>query len=234
MRTVKKQARIAGAWYFFLFLAGPVALMIVPNKLFVFGDATETASRVLAHESLLRVGMACELFGQVAVVFLALALLRLFRGTSKWLALQVLVLGALVSVPISFVGVVFEFAALLVFKGGGFLTVFAKPQLDALGTLLIRMHSYGITVTSIFWGLWLIPFGMLVVRSEFIPRWIGYAMFAAAAGYLGYATAAILWPKLAPAVGTYAQILEVGEIPIVFWLLIWGATEPKADEPIAA
>jgi hypothetical protein len=233
MRTIRKQARIAGAWYFFLFLVGPVALMIVPDRLFVTGNATETAARVLAQESLLRIGMASELFGQVAVVFVALALFRLFRGTSKWLALQVLVFGALVSVPIAFMGVVFEFAALLVFKGGGFLSVFDKPQLDALGYLLIRMHGYGITVTSIFWGLWLIPFGMLVVRSGFMPRWIGFVMFAAALGYLSYATAAILLPQYAPTVGNYSQFLEIGEVPIVFWLLIWGATGPEASEEVA-
>ena len=231
MRTIKKQARIAGAWYLLLFLAGPVALMIVPGKLFVFGNATETSARVLAQEWLLRVGMASELFGQVAVLFLGLALFRLFRGVSEWLSWQLLILGALVSVPISFVNVVFELVALVLFKGGGFLSVFAKPQLDALGYLFIRMHGLGITVVSIFWGLWLIPAGMLVVRSGFMPRFVGYMMFAGALGYLAYAIAAILFPAYASRVGDVAQILEIGEIPIVFWLAIWGATGPKASQP---
>jgi hypothetical protein len=146
------------------------------------------------------------------------------------LSWQLLILGALVSVPISFVGVVFEMVALIVFKGGGFLSVFAKPQLDALGYLLIRMHGFGITAASIFWGLWLIPAGMLVVRSGFIPRIVGYFMYAGAAGYLSYAIAAILFPAYASRVGDFAQILEIGEIPIVFWLAIWGATGPKAKD----
>jgi uncharacterized protein DUF4386 len=232
MRTIKKQARIAGAWYLLLFLVGPVALKIVPDRLFVFGNATETAARVVSQESLLRMGMASELFGQVAVIFLALALFRLFRGVSESLSRQLLALGALVSVPIAFVTVVFELAALILFKGGGFLTVFDKAQLDALGYLFIRMHGSGIMVASIFWGLWLIPFGMLVVRSRFMPRIIGYLLFAGAAGYLSYATAAVLFPAYASQVGDVAKILEIGEIPIVFWLAIWGATGPKASEPV--
>src|SRR5262245_2830512 len=158
--------------------------MLVPGQLFVFGNATETAARVLAQESLLRIGMASELFGQVAVIFTALALFRLFRGVSEWLSWQLLILGVLVSVPIAFVIVVFEMAAIVVFKGGGFLAVFDKAQLDALGYLLIRMHGMGITVVSIFWGLWLIPFGTLVARSRFMPRVIGWLLYAAGAGYL--------------------------------------------------
>lgn len=234
MRTIKQQARVAGAWYLSLFLVGPVALMIVPGKLFVSGNATETASRVLAQESLLRIGMASELAGQVAVIFTALALFRLFRGVSEWLSWQLLILGALVSVPISFLIVVFELAALLVFKGGGWLAVFDKAQLDAIGYLLIRMHRLGITVASIFWGLWLLPFGTLVARSGFMPRVIGFLLYAAGVGYLAYAAAAILFPQYASQVGNVSQILEVGEVPIIFWLVIWGATGPKAAEPVLA
>lgn len=232
MRTIKQQARIAGAWYFFLLLVGPVALMVVPGKLFVFGNATETGARVLAQESLLRIGMASELAGQVAVIFVTLALFRLFRGVDEMLSWKLVILGSLVSVPISFVGVVFEMAGLIVFKGGGFLSVFDKGQLDALGYLLIRMHSLSITVASIFWGLWLFPFGMLVVRSGFIPRLIGYLLLAAGVGYLAYATAYFLFPGYTDQVANVAQILEIGEIPIVLWLVIWGATGPKASDPV--
>jgi hypothetical protein len=67
-----------------------------------------------------------------------------------------------------------DIAALVLLSGADFLSVFAKPQLDAMAYLFLRLHSHGITVASIFWGLWLFPFGMLVIRSGFIPRVFGY------------------------------------------------------------
>ncbi|MGH7427466.1 MAG: DUF4386 domain-containing protein [Gemmatimonadales bacterium] len=54
-----------------------------------------------------------------------------------------------------------------------------KPQLDALAYLFVRQHEQGITVASIFWGLWLFPFGMLVIRSGFIPRVFGVLLMMA-------------------------------------------------------
>lgn len=79
------------------------------------------------------------------------------------------ILGALVSVPIMFLNVLSEIAALILVSGADFLSVFDKPELDALALLSLRLHGQGIIIASIFWGLWLFPFGILVIRSRFIP-----------------------------------------------------------------
>jgi len=39
--------------------------------------------------------------------------------------------------------------------------------------LFMHLHSKGNVVNSIFWGLWLFPLGMLVMRSGFLPRVFG-------------------------------------------------------------
>lgn len=178
-------------------------------------------------------GIASELTHQVIVIFLVLALYRLFKPVNEMLAKQVVILGALVSVPIMFVNVLNDIAALVLVSGSDFLSVFQKPQLDALAYLFLRLHSQGITVASIFWGLWLFPFGMLVIRSGFIPRLLGVLLMMAGGGYLGSAFATLVLPQYAPVVSQIALPLEVAELPIIFWLLIWGAKTRASNVPVS-
>lgn len=233
MRTVKQQARLAGFLYMVIGVTAPIGLLFVPGKLIVAGDATATADRIRASESLFRLGIAGELIPQVIGIFVVLALYRLFKGVNKTLALQLLVLGSLVSVPITMLNVLNNVAALTILKGPAFLSVFDQPQLDALAYLFIRMHGLGLDIASIFWGLWLFPFALLVIRCGFIPRFLGYLMMIAGATYLVNAFAVLTVPSVAPFVEKVAMPLYFGEVPIMFWLLIWGARGPKASEPLA-
>lgn len=149
MSTIKHQARVAGVLYLLL-LTAPIGLLYVPGKLIVSGDATATADNLRTSGGLLRLGIASELFHQVVAIFLVLALYRLFRPVNETLAKQVVILGALVSVPIMFVNVLNDLAALTLVSGADFLSVFERPQLDALAYLFLRLHGQGITVASIF------------------------------------------------------------------------------------
>lgn len=233
MRTIKQQARVAGFLYLLVGLSAPIGLMVVPGKLIVSGNATATADNIRASEGLLRIGIASELFHQVIAVFLVLALYRLFKAVNETHARQLVILGALVSVPIMFVNVLNEIAALVLVSGADFLSVFEKPQLDALAYLFLRLHDHGITVVSVFWGLWLFPFGMLVTRSGFIPRVFGVLLVIAGSAYLASAFATLVLPRYAPLVSQVAFPLEVAEVPIIFWLLIWGAKTRPTEAPAA-
>jgi len=233
MNTTKKQARVAGFLYVLIGVTAPIGLVFVPNALIVPGNATATADRVRASESLLRLGIASELFHQVICVFLVLALYRLFKAVNETLARQLVILGALVSVPIVFLNVLNEIAALILVSGADFLSVFDKRQLDALAYLFLRLHSQGLIVVSIFWGLWLFPFGLLVMRSGFIPRVLGVLLLLAGFAYLASSSTSLFLPRYAHGVGQIAGIFEVGELPIMFWLLIWGARVRPSGAPAA-
>lgn len=223
MNSIKHQARVAGILYLALALIAPIGLMYVPGELGVYGNATATADNIRASEWLLRLGIWSDLTHQVIAVFLVLALYRLFKPVNETLAKQMVILGALVSVPIVFVNVLNNIAAQVLVSGADFLSVFEKAELDALAYLFIRLHSRGIAVASIFWGLWLFPFGMLVIRSGFIPRIFGYLLMIAGTAYVVSAFATLILPQYAPLVSKIALPLEVAEVPIIFWLLIWGA-----------
>ena len=159
-------------------------------------------------------------------MFVLLALYRLFKPVNENHARQMLILGALVSVPIVFVNVLNEIAAMWLVSGADFLAVFNKKQLDALAFLFYRLHGQGLNVASVFWGLWLFPFETLVIRSGFIPRLLGLLLILAGVGYVTSSFTTLLFPQFKGTVDSIAGILEFGEVPIIFWLLIWGAKSP--------
>jgi Domain of unknown function (DUF4386) len=230
MRSTRQQARRAGFLYLVMAVIAPIGLMYVPGKLIVPENAAATADNIRASEGLLRIGIASELIHQALAVFLVLALYQLFRPVDESLARHLVALGALVSVPIMFVNVLNEVAALILVSDARFLSVFGRADLDAMAYLFLRLHTIGITVASIFWGLWLFPFGMLVIRSGFIPRFLGILLMLAGTGYLAAAFATLVLPRWAEAVGKVAFPLEVAEVPIIFWLAIWGArTRPTVQ-----
>src|SRR5438552_17244369 len=76
----------------------------------------------------------------------------------------------LVSAAVGFLNALNNIAAVILFRGGEFLTVFDKPQRDALAMLFLRLQHQGEFIAEISWGLWLFPFALLVCRSRFLPR----------------------------------------------------------------
>jgi len=227
----RKDARVAGVLYLLVGIIAPIGLMYVPGQLIVAGDAAATADRLRASEWLLRLGIASELFHQIIGIFLVLALYRLFKAVDEHLASLMVILGLLLSLPIVFVNVLNEIAALILVGGAAFLSVFDQPQRDGLAYLFIRLHGQGLQVAAIFWGLWLFPFGLLVMRSRFIPRTLGVLLMVAGCGYLASSFTSLLVPRYATFVGQFDMILEMGELPIIFWLLIWGAKAQRGRVP---
>lgn len=224
MDSIKTLARRAGLLYFLLGITAPIGLEFVPAKLFVAGDPAATVAHLRASETLIRLSIASELVHQVISIFVALALYRLFKAVNEGQA-TLLVVMSLLGVPIMFLNVLNEIATLMVVGGGDLLSAFGKPQLDALAFMFYRLHSRGIVVASVFWGLWLFPFGYLVIRSGFIPKLLGYLLYVAGAAYLAAAFTTLIMPSLSPRIGPIAGILEIAEVPIIFWLLIWGTRE---------
>jgi Domain of unknown function (DUF4386) len=224
MNPIKKQAHIAGILYISASITAVFAWIYVDGKIFVRDDATATASNIRAYETLFRLGVVSELIASIIFIFVVLALYRLFKPVSEKHAMAMAIL-LLISTPISLLSVLGELAALIVAGGAKFLSTFDQHQLDSLSYLFFRLHGQALVVAQIFWGLWLFPFGVLVIRSNFIPRFLGYLLWIAAFGYLANSAAALLSPAYRQAIGQFADPLQMAELLIIFWLLIWGAKD---------
>lgn len=228
MHPTDKAARIAGAVYLSMVFTAPFSLIYVPNKLIVRGDATATASNILAHETLFRFSIFADLVGHVIFICLAVALYRLLRNVNRTWAL--LMVGfVLVSAAVGFLNALNNIAALIFFRGGEFLSVFDTVQLNALGMLFIRLHSQGIFINELFWGVWLFPFGLLVFRSGFLPRFIGGWLMINCFGYLALSVLALFFPTYYSTAFKVLQPVLFGELAIMFWLLIKGAKLPPVN-----
>jgi hypothetical protein len=187
MNQTKKQARLAGLLYFLASIPAPFGLIYVPNKLVVLNDATATANHIRASESLLRLGIGCELFSSIMFILVVVALYQLFKPVNETHALAMMIL-ILVSIPMYLLSVVYEIAALFVVSGANFLSVFDTAQLNTLAYIFMRLHNRTILLGEIVGALWFFPFGLLVIRSRFIPRILGYLLFVAAFGYFAWSS----------------------------------------------
>lgn len=226
-------ARIAGAIYLSMVVTGPFSLIYVPTKLIIKGNAAATAANILAHETMFRLAIFADLIGQVIFICLAVALYRLLREVSRpWAWLMVAFV--LVSAAVCFLNTVNNIAALILFRGAEYLSAFDKPQRDALGMLFLRLHSNGLFIAEIFWGLWLFPFGLLVYRSKFLPRFIGVWLMINCFGYLALSVTALFFPAYYNQLFRYSQPVLFGELVIMLWLLIKGARDESAPPPVIA
>jgi hypothetical protein len=228
MSSPKNPGRFAGLLYVLTSFVGFFAMGYVPSKLIVHGNAAATASNIAASETLFRLGIAGELIGQAGFIFVALALYDLLKGVNRRHA-SLMVTLIVVSIPIAFVNELNSIAALVLVRGADFLSIFEKPQRDALAMLFLNLHHHGFVVAEIFWGLWLFPLGLLVYRSRFLPRFLGVWIILAGFAWVVLSLTGILLPQYQDKVDTYAQPAFFGEIAFMLWLLIRGARPPSLD-----
>ena len=190
---LRRDGRIAGVLYLVVVLTGMFCLAYVPSKL---GGTLAEAS---AHADLFRTGIAAFMLMQVAFLLLPLALYRVLADVNLHAACLMVALAA-VSVPIGLVALTHRMEALSLLQDAG-------ANADAAFALCLQRYGYGLRIASLFWGLWLLPFGWLVLRSGRLPRVLGLLPDLADSALIGYV-------RLPAA---------FGEIGSCLWLLVFGA-----------
>jgi hypothetical protein len=223
MSSTPNPGRVAGLWYLLLVLIGPLRLVYIPTKLFVHGNAAATVNNIAAHEWLFRFGIVGDLIGAVIVIFLALAFYRLFKDVDQYLAMLVVILGGVMPALLYFVNVVSDSGALMIARGADFLSVFDKPQRDALVMLLLRLHDAQNTAAEMLWGLWLIPLAILVYRSRFLPRFLGVWLVINGIAYVVLCLTGELFPQYYNQAFIVSQPALFGEVVFMLWLVIKGS-----------
>jgi Domain of unknown function (DUF4386) len=230
MKSPKNSGRLVGLLYLLVSFPGFFALVYVPSKLIVHGNAAATASNIAASERLFRAGIACNLISEILFMWVALALYDLLKRVNRRHALLMLGL-IVVSVPIVLLNELNAIAALILVHGADFLSLVDKPQRDALAMLFLNLHNQGFVVAEIFWGLWLFPLGLLVYRSGFIPRILGILLMLNCFTYVVNSFTSFLLPKYGDIVSRCMKPLGFGELIFMLWLLIMGVTPRQLAAP---
>jgi hypothetical protein len=239
MDSTQRTARLAGLAYLINGIASLFGFLCAP---LMRGDATALAGVIAASGLRFRAGLVSDLIAQVSGVFLVLLLYDLFKPVHpKRAALMVVLL--LVSVPISFAISLTDVAARILSSGAPFLSAVPKPQLDALATILLRLHVEGVFAVEIYWGLWLLPFGLLAFQSRFLPRTLGVLLIVSGCAYATHSLLSLLVPEFQPALYRIVTMVarSVGEPPMILWLLIKGVDvsrlssgRPRSEPLLAA
>jgi hypothetical protein len=234
MSAARNPGRIAGFLYLLLVVLAPYRLMYLPGKLIVTGNAAATASNIATHQLLFRLGIVTDLACGVILIFLVLALYRLLKGVDRNLAVLMVIVGGVLPATIDFFNVLNDAAALTLVHGADFLSVFDQAQREALAMLFLRLHHHEIVAAEILWGLWLFPFGILVYRSRFLPRFLGVWLIINGFAYLIMSFTGILLPQYENMVSDLAFPALLGEMAIMLWLVIKGAWPQPLDAVASA
>jgi hypothetical protein len=232
MISTKQIARRAGLLYLIFSVFGIFGLIYVPSVLMVHGDPATTARNIAASETLFRAGIVANLLSQAGFIWVTVVLYRLLRGVDSILAVLMLVL-SVVQMPIVFVSETSHLALLPLVHDAGPWAALGAAQRNAQISLAMSNYQNGLLVTELFMGLWLFPFGALIFKSRFLPRFLGVLLFLAGLGYVFEAITWLLVPDYGPAIAKVASPLRALELVIPLWLVVLGAKD-LALEPLSA
>lgn len=216
MNKLIKTARIAGFWYLLLAIFGIFGFMVFHSQIYLSSDPEKTLTNLIEQESLSRVRLLFELLIVLSQALAAVWFFKLFKGISDWQAWAVGIWGSVNAVVIMISAI--AMAAAIQIAGSSVQTFVNKIVLiDLLGQLI--KHSWN--VGGLFFGLWLIPMGQIIVTSKRMPIWLGRTLILGGIGYI--------LSTLISYMGFHHSLLNVLTIPATvgeFWmigyLLIYG------------
>jgi hypothetical protein len=228
MSSIKATARLAGVVYFVFMIVAILGEFVIPSFT-VPGDPAATASKITAGEATYRLDILTAFVTLIIFIFLVVVLYKLFADVDKTQAMLMVLLVS-IGVAVSLATLLIKFVPLVLLSGADYLSAaFNEPQLEALTLGVLGVHRSATAFSMTFWGLWLFPFGILVIKSGFIPRIFGYLLLVAGFAYLATSVVSIGLPEYRQAVARVMTPLYIGEVPIIFWLLIKGARMPQPE-----
>jgi hypothetical protein len=220
------KARFAGVFYLLTILTRIFVEIFVRKRLVVSDDATATATNILAHEPLWWWGFAADILAFASYIALTALLYELFKHVNTSLSL-VAAFFSLVACVVQAISSLFHLAPLFLLGGAPYLSVFTVEQLQALALVFLKLraaayHSIGL----VFFGLYCLLVGILILRSTFLPRILGVLMVLAGLSYVLF-----LSPLLVRSLQPYILIFPaVGQISLTLWLLAVGVNAQRWKE----
>lgn len=217
-------ARVAGLLYLAVAVLGAWAHS-AGGSVYVAGDAGATAASVAANEVLIRWVIVADILMAVAFVFLGLALQRLLRAEGARLASAIVVFTA-VSAGSVVVTLVFFAGAISASVDPAYAHAFGETARNGLVLIMLDLQHAGSVLGGVFFGLWLVPVGVLVYRSAVMPRALGVAVLVGAVSWVLGAVLAFAAPTVGR--GVTLTVSSAAEVALLLWLLVVGVRRQPA------
>jgi Domain of unknown function (DUF4386) len=226
----QKAARVAGFAYLLTFALVVFVNFGIHDRLIV-SDAAQTARNIIAHESLFRIGIACDLLYCVGVIILLTTLYVILKPAYRGLALLA-AFWRLVYALLWVLMTLYLFAALRLLNGADYARVFEAEALQALAKLYLSSRFDIYYVGLLFYGLTSAACGYLFFKSRYIPRALAVFGLISSLWCAACTFAFIISPNFAGAVNLWWFDSPMGIFEIVtgFWLLFKGLkSAPEAE-----
>jgi hypothetical protein len=211
-----KTARITGFWYLMLAITGILGFMVFHSKVYVSSDPEKTLNNLIEQESLSRVRLLFEFLIVISQALAALWFYKLFKSISEWRAWAIGIWGSVNGVVIMISAIAMA-ASIQIANAPAHSFEDKMLLIDVLGQLI--RHSW--KVGGLFFGLWLIPMGHIIITSNRMPVWLGRTLIVGGAGYI--------LSTLISYAGFHHSMLNVltlpatvGEFWMIGYLLIYG------------
>lgn len=222
----KKNARIAGVWYLAIAVFYSFSMMYV-DSFYDPNNISITINNLKSSYCIYLVGLASCLIGHICFLFLANSLYKLFKEVNKDLARKMLIF-VIVGVSIAFLNRIFQVGALIITNTEYYMTVFSESQINAVAMLFLDLHKHGEMIASVFWGLWLFPLGMLIIKSNVMPKSLGILMIGAGISYILSVFIFFFDPNTLVVLKPFFSVIETtAEVTFIIWLLVIGVREKK-------
>ncbi|SRR6266851_6323241 len=212
-----------------LILRGVIGLVALARKgLVVEHDAAATASHILTHQTLFRLGVASSLASTGFYLTLVALFYEFFRPVNRSNSLLAAFFG-LLGCAIQAGGSVFQVFSLVVLRTGQGGPLFNPEQLPAFALLLTKLNDQAVLVALVFFAMYDLLIGYLILRSTFLPRFLGALMVFAGLGWLTF-----LYEPLADHLSPYIQVLGIiAEVLLMLWLLVMSVNAERWREQAA-
>jgi hypothetical protein len=178
-KELVKTARLAGVWYLILAISGVFGFMIFHPQIFVTNDPLKTLNNLINLAFISRIRILFELFIIVSQALAAVYFYKLFSHINRWAASTLAMWGTVNSVVIMVSAISMVSASEI--ANSSFLTFQEKAILTQL---LVKIITNSWVVGGLFFGLWLIPMGYIVISSGRMPIWLGRILIVGGIGYL--------------------------------------------------
>ena len=218
-------ARWAGGLYLAYVLANVFASLVGNIGL---SDAQALRTTITRHEGLFRAGLVAALCSGLLFVLTAWVLYLLLRPVDESLALLFFVLNA-VGVAVQCASYLPLITALAQESGTVDVRDLTSSQLDALAGLSVSTYLNGFVMAQLFFSAWLFPLGWLVLRSRFLPRFLGWLLLLDGVAVLVWFLQVFLAPSH-PAISYPSWAVGfVAEVGLAMWLIIRGVRPEEPD-----
>ncbi|MBZ5654860.1 MAG: DUF4386 domain-containing protein [Acidobacteriia bacterium] len=217
------KARVAGVFYLVTILTRMFVEIFVRNRLVVSDDAAATATNIMAHEPLWRLGFAGDIIAFASYIALTALLYELFKPVNRSVSLGAAFF-SLVACAVQAMSSLFHLAPLVLLGGSPYMSVFTAEQSQALALVFLRLRAAAYhNIGLVFFGLYLLLVGILILRSTFLPRILGVLMALAGLSYVLF-----LSPPLVRSLQPYILVFPgVGQISLTLWLLVIGVNAQR-------